>query len=105
MSRYTTPKSRAVEINWLGHDSKGIKDIDYLLDEVDKFADATKGYLAEIDKIAIVYHETKNKRKIKTPAKPQTSVKKAAVIRAVEKVSKKYLQRKNVVNKKKARKK
>lgn len=61
MSTHKTPKGNTVEINWRNHNTTGKKDRDYLLDEVDKFVDATRAYKGEVDSIAIIHHVTKNK--------------------------------------------
>ena len=112
MSTHKTSKGNIVEINWRNHNSEGKKDIDYLLDQVDNFVDATRAYKPEIDNIAIVHHVTKNKPKVvkvNIPVKPPTIVKKKVVKKAVKKVTKKTPVKKKIAkktaSKKKAKKK
>ena len=88
MSTYKTPKGNVVEVNWRNHESKGPADVDYLLDQVDAFVDATRASRNDIDNISVVYHVTKNKpRVVKSAAVQLPPEKKSVVKKAIEKVT------------------
>jgi len=101
MSTYKTPKGNTVDINWRNHNNTAPGDIDYLLDQVDAFVDATRASRNQIDNIAVVYNVTKNRpRKVK-PAPKEDPPEKSTVTKLFEKVTGKKTASKKKVSKKK----